>query len=57
MIWVTDVRGGKIAINKDHIIAVFNIPEGEFEGKTAINVINGQIIVQESDIDVVGMLQ
>ena len=44
MIWVTDARGGKIAINKDHIIAVFNIPEGEFEGKTAINVINGQII-------------
>ena len=57
MIWVTDVKHGKIAVNKEYVVAVFKIQEGDFLDKTAINLINGQIIVEESDIDVVGMLQ
>ena len=58
MIWVTDsFTGGKVALAKAHIVAVFIMHGGENEGKTAINLTNGNIIVAESDIEVVGMLQ
>ena len=57
MKWFTDTgTGNKVAINPDYVIAVFIAPDGQFQGKTAINLINGQLIVEESDIDVVGVL-
>jgi hypothetical protein len=57
MIWVTDVQTKqKVALNTNHIIAVFKAIEGDHMGKTVINLIVGQIIVEESDVDVVGML-
>ena len=58
MIWVTDaLNNGKVALNEKHIVAVFEMKEGEHVGKTAINLVNGSIIVSETDIEVVGQLQ
>jgi uncharacterized protein YlzI (FlbEa/FlbD family) len=58
MIWVTDANTGqKVAINPDYVIAVFVAPDGDLKGKTAINLINGQLIVEESDFDVVASIK
>ncbi len=57
MIWVTEsVSGNKIALNTTYIVAVFTISDGEQKGKTAINLTNGNVVVDESDYDVVGMV-
>jgi hypothetical protein len=47
----------KIAINPDHVVAVFTVQEGDMKGKTAIGVVNGSVLVEESQIEVVGVLQ
>jgi hypothetical protein len=57
MIWITEAASGnKIAINPTYIVAVFTISDGEQKGKTAINLTNGNVVVNESDYDVVGMM-
>ena len=57
MIWITEATSGnKIAINPTYIVAVFTISDGEQKGKTAINLTNGNVVVNESDYDVVGMM-
>ena len=46
MIWITEaVSGNKIAINPTYIVAVFTISDGEQKGKTAINLTNGNVVV------------
>ena len=45
-----------IGINTDNIVAVFEAFEGEFVGKTVLNLIGGSVIVEESLIDVLGQL-
>lgn len=47
----------QIAVNTKQVVAVFTVQEGDMKGKTAIGVINGSILVEESQIDVVGALQ
>jgi hypothetical protein len=56
MIYVTDISKTKIAINPDHVVAVMPIIEGEHEGKTALGLVNGTIVVEETDIELVGIL-
>ena len=63
MVWLTDsVNGHKVAVNTEYIVAVFKIPETTDEqqnalvGKTAINLTTGSIIVDESELDVVGLM-
>ena len=56
MIWVTDVNGSKVAINKEYVVAIFTVVEGDYKGKTGISLINGQIIVDETDLEIVGRL-
>jgi len=63
MIWLTDsVNGHKVAVNPQYIVAVFQIPETSDEeqnklvGKTAINLLTGSIIVDETEFDVVGRI-
>lgn len=57
MIWITDsLNGNKVAINPDYILAVYCIPDGEHQGKTGINMLNGNIIANENDYDVVAMI-
>lgn len=50
------ISGNKVAINKDHVVAVFEMKEGEHVGKTYIGLIAGQIFVEETDYDVVAVL-
>lgn len=45
-----------IAINMDHIVAVFTATEGDLQGKTILNLINGMVAVEESLVSVLGTL-
>lgn len=57
MIWLTDaVSKTKIAVNPTYVVAVFVAAEGEVAGKTVVSLTNGTTVVEESDIDVVGMI-
>lgn len=60
MIWVTDtVYKNKVSINPRYVVAVFQIPDiegNENIGKTVINLTTGNIIVEESDLDIVGQM-
>jgi uncharacterized protein YlzI (FlbEa/FlbD family) len=58
MIWVTDaLNGNKVAINPQYVVAIFKIPEGiDNSGKTAINLTTGSIVVEENELDIVGMM-
>jgi hypothetical protein len=57
MIYVTDAKNkSKIAINPDHVVLVGTVGDGEFANKTVIALPNGQIIVDEIDYEVVGLI-
>jgi len=63
MMWLTDsINKHKVAINPEYVVVVFRIPENtqsqpEYIGKTAVNLTTGSIIVEESEFEVVGMMQ
>ncbi len=46
-----------VAVNPNHVVAVFTAAEGEHSGKTVIGVVNGNLLVNESQVDVIGQLQ
>ena len=57
MIYVTDATTKKkVAVNSQYVTVVFEIVEGENTGKTAVGLINGTIVVDEADYDVVAQL-
>jgi len=57
LVWFTDkVNNGKVAINSDHVVAVFTAAEGELEGTTIVSLVNGTIPVAESDLEVITAL-
>lgn len=57
MIYVTDsTTKKKVAVNSAYVTVVFEIVEGENVGKTAVGLINGTIVVDEADYDVVAQL-
>ena len=45
-----------IAINPQHVVAVFTATEGEQKGKTVISIVNGNIAVDEDYLETVGRL-
>lgn len=58
MLLFTDAQSNTtIAVNPDHIVAVFTAADGEHVGKTVVSVINGNLLVNESQVEVVGQLQ
>ena len=58
LVYFTDaVNSCSIAINPTYVVAVFSAHDGPHLGKTVISVINGTVVVEESQIDVVGVLQ
>lgn len=58
LIYFTDaVTQQQVAVNTKYVIAVFTASEGELAGKTVIGIVGGNIVVTESQIDVVGTLQ
>ena len=58
LVYFTDATNQqKVAINPKYVVVVFVLPDGEMQGKTVIGLTNGNIVVEESQIDVVGVLQ
>ena len=56
LIWLTDAKtSSKVAINPEHVVAVFTASEGDFEGQTVVGLLNGNIVVSETDLEVVGL--
>jgi hypothetical protein len=49
LIWFDDaVNGGKVAINPEHVVALFVAAEGPAEGKTVIGLLTGTIPVEQT---------
>lgn len=58
LVYFTDaVSGEAVAINPKHVTCVFTAKEGEMQGKTVISVTNGNLVVTEDMVNVVGVLQ
>jgi hypothetical protein len=58
LVYFTDATNQqKVAINPKYVVVVFVLPDGEMKGKTVVGLTNGNIVVEESQIDVVGILQ
>jgi hypothetical protein len=51
------VNDSHVAINKEYVVAVFTLSEGEYKGRTGITLINGNLIVEESMDYVVNKLE
>lgn len=45
-----------VFINPKSVVAVFVAHEGEFQGKTVINMTNGNLITPTDQLEVVGMI-
>ena len=58
LVYFTDtVTQQQIAINPTYVTAVYVVPEGDLKGKTVIGLTNGNVVVDESQITVVGVIQ
>jgi hypothetical protein len=58
LIYFTDaITEQQVAVNPKYVTVVFTAHEGEMSGKTIITLVNGNIVVTQSLIDVVGALQ
>lgn len=49
--------GQPVSINSDYIVAVFTAAEGDNAGKTVVGVINGSVVVDDSYLDVTGLIK
>jgi len=57
LIYFTEAQTSKsVAVNPKHVVSVFEASGGDFDGKTAIVFIGGNLAVEESVLDVVGAL-
>lgn len=45
-----------VHINPSHIVGVFSVSDGEHKGRTAITLVNGNVVVEESEATVVGTI-
>lgn len=58
MILVTDaITKNGVFLAKEHIVAVFQILEGEQTGKTGINLINGSIVCDDDVMTIVNYVR
>jgi predicted metal-dependent peptidase len=58
LVYFTDgITKDKIAVNPKFVVVVFVLPDGEMQGKTVIGLPSGNLVVEESQMDVVGALQ
>lgn len=58
LVYFTDATNQQeVAVNPKYVVVVFILPDGEMKGKTVIGLTNGNIVVEESQINVVGVLQ
>ena len=58
LIYFTDITtGNSVALNPEHVVAVFEATEGEHKDKTVISIVTGgTLITDESQLDVVGKI-
>lgn len=57
MMFTDALTGSSVAVNPEHIIAVFVAPEkSDIEGKTVINIPSGTVAVTEDYLTVVGRI-
>lgn len=47
----------QVAVNPEYVVVVFVLADGDMQGKTVLGLTNGNVIVEESQTDVVGILQ
>ena len=58
LVYFTDaVTKNKLAINPAYVVGVFIANDEEHKGKTVLSLLNGSFLIDESQIDVVGVLQ
>jgi hypothetical protein len=58
LLYFTDASNQqRVAVNSKYVVVVFVLPDGEMKDKTVIGLTTGNIVVDESQIDVVGALQ
>jgi hypothetical protein len=58
LIYFTDAQtGNQIAVNPSYVVVVFVTKDDEGVEKTVINTTTGNIVVTDSQIEVVGQLQ
>jgi hypothetical protein len=58
LIYFTDaVTQNKFAVNPEYVVGVFIASNEEHKGKTVLNLLNGSFLIEESQIDAVGVLQ
>jgi predicted metal-dependent peptidase len=58
LVYFTDgITKDKIAVNPKFVVVVFVLPDGEMQGKTVIGLPSGNLVVEESQMNVVGVLQ
>lgn len=57
IVWLTEKNNNaKIAVNPEHVVAVFVASEGEMQGTTIVSLVNGTIPVAETDLEVVTLV-
>jgi hypothetical protein len=58
LLYFTDaITNQAIAINPTYITAVFVAADGDMKGKTVIGLVNGSVVVTESQVEAVGSIQ
>jgi len=58
LVYFTDATNQqKVAVNPKYVVVVFVLPDGDMQGKTVIGLTTGNIVVDESQLDVVGIIQ
>ena len=58
LVYFTDATNQQqVAVNPKCVVIVFVLPDGDMKGKTVIGLTNGNIVVEESQVNVVGVLQ
>jgi hypothetical protein len=52
-----DVTKNKFAINPKYVVGVFIASDEKNNGKTVISMMNGSFLIEESQLEAVGMIQ
>jgi uncharacterized protein YlzI (FlbEa/FlbD family) len=50
------IAGLPVHINPKHIVGVFCVADGEHKGRTAITLVNGNVVIEEDEATVVGTI-
>jgi hypothetical protein len=57
LLYFTDaITKNNIAINPKFVVGVFRAVEGDVKDKTVISLINGSVVVEETETDVCGQI-